>query len=646
MKANRFVLFILVFLFLGVIYVSASCPPPQGEVDNLCFDPAHMELFDYQNGDYSSITDWSLVSWNLIPNTRIPEVPAQDLRYFMLSDGQRKAMTAQQIVVHFDKIDDLAHDVKPEEAQKAIKEKYRVVVELSGKKPKNQIISLKNGILKTGFGVQDRATLSSGRYTGGAFEISEEGSLIFIPAKTQKSIDIPASDRLIVDVSKGAILFRGNSFSKGRFVFNEGRTFILGFETVQLNRVLITSGNPDGLKLYFDGQWHEEEHYISMDTKKGDLYVDFTNGDHLEFLKGNVFVPNLEEKDRLVLSPQYPTTLSVISQRHGKDKYSNIPLVPEMRMSGEVIVENGRNLFVVRGGRLLTGINKESQRSGSVPLALVFLEKSIKVLTDEVGNYVTLPGDYENPFYECLSCTIDLTQNSRLQRDAKVTFLRSAKGIRLTDQSTAFGEAGSLELIAAARGLEKLTPALRKSTTDIILLSPKDFEKRCGQDADGCAGVGRGTIYLPKDDFARFSPEWVIEVVSHELGHNVEPDVDAVWEEAARLPNSALPYGKDLGEKTVGKSPLQTKGIDYRNAATWKGGGDEARYGCTRAYGCNNKQEDFATHIECAYTGSSCWYNLLNPEVNDWHEIHRKKFTIQCGHGYIPKDTCKKMGIQ
>src|SRR3989344_5207050 len=80
--------------------------------------------FDYENGDYTLITDWNAVEWSKIPQHRIRDVPPEKIVYEKLGKAQRFGMTPEQIALNFEKIEDLYNDVHNIKAEKAISHAY------------------------------------------------------------------------------------------------------------------------------------------------------------------------------------------------------------------------------------------------------------------------------------------------------------------------------------------------------------------------------------------------------------------------------------------------------------------------------------------------------------------------------------------
>src|SRR3989344_2953948 len=119
---NKHTTYFLFFVFfIGITSFTAIAEEHDTAGDQSSFDPSK---FDYQNGDYSLITDWPSIDWTKIPDDRIKEVPPDKLVYEKLSFLQRHSMTQEQIMVNLEKIEDLSNDVSAFDAAKAIEKKY------------------------------------------------------------------------------------------------------------------------------------------------------------------------------------------------------------------------------------------------------------------------------------------------------------------------------------------------------------------------------------------------------------------------------------------------------------------------------------------------------------------------------------------
>ncbi|MDP3640610.1 MAG: hypothetical protein Q8R53_05440, partial [Nanoarchaeota archaeon] len=116
-------------------------------------------------------------------------------------------------------------------------------------------------------------------------------------------------------------------------------------------------------------------------------------------------------------------------------------------------------------------------------------------------------------------------------------------------------------------------------------------------------------------------------------------------------------YGQNLGEPTVG---------GY-NANTWSDGSRTARFGCFRAYGCNNFDEDVAEAVELFAEGRYEFIrNLLNPQsdyyqnslgevrgdiiltpevAEDWAARYRGKVELLYEYGFITEEDYQRVSF-
>ena len=110
------------------------------------------------------------------------------------------------------------------------------------------------------------------------------------------------------------------------------------------------------------------------------------------------------------------------------------------------------------------------------------------------------------------------------------------------------------------------------------------------------------------------------------------------WKAVAKI-DGKLPYGVGLGPKVVAGVNAE----EWAKLSTEKNSRGPGK-GCIRAYGCNNIEEDIATHIECAH--EACYIDLIHEESGEYewgsqeHKIHCSKFKILCDRGGISKEGC------
>ncbi len=659
-KSSKIFFVWLLFLLLAVS-VFADCPP--GQTDNLCFDPSNPALFDYINGDYSTITDvgWETFVQSNVPVTRISEIPAEKLKYDQLDVQQRKAMTAGQIAKNFAKIQDIAKDVDSNKAEEAIKQVFHQTVDLSKAVGKTRVFVREDGAFVTEFYGKDfvnenSVRLTSKEFRSGKLVVTNDGYINFIPSS--KEIRIPERCSFRIDLTRGSHTYQGLTIGGGFLSVDDKRVFVFPEKLLQIEGVVVEGGIPVGTDLFFDGYSHEDVSgsYVSFNKKEQKMAMNL-NYNSVNFLPGNPFL-NVEKGDKVKITAPESGGEVEIDRLFADYKGTTLPQIPEVRVKpfGRLTFENGPNTFIFQQGQFYHQLNEQFRQVGSSAFTIIedFEEKKgRRVIMDETGHYLVLAKAVFNPLYETPAGTIDLTQNAQLRHDASVVFKRNsdAKVIQLgatTDafgkmaydaQVNAFGKTGSdvdpQVLIGLSQALRDMPPALKGETKTIVVYPDvKKLEEFCGANAEACANV-RGTVFLHLNGFYN-------EIIYHEFAHNSFRDKDqqVKWDNLAMLPEGKLPYGKDLGPKVTGDK------AEYDNADTWSDGSDGPQYGCARAYGCNNQHEDFATHIECAVQGSNCWFHLLNPDSNPWHEIHRKKFAFQCGQKLIKASTCKEMGIQ
>jgi hypothetical protein len=109
-------------------------------------------------------------------------------------------------------------------------------------------------------------------------------------------------------------------------------------------------------------------------------------------------------------------------------------------------------------------------------------------------------------------------------------------------------------------------------------------------------------------------------------------------------------YGKELGESIVGDQNAV--------AVTWDDGSSMPRYGCIRAYGCNNYYEDVATFVEPVADGDfSSLQVLVNPDsdyytktypvdeqtAKEWATRYKQKLDLLYEFGFIKGEDYQKI---
>ncbi len=210
--------FTLLFLFL----VSTLAEEHEPFSDPYTFNPNDPASFDYVGGDYSTITDWSMVDWSQIPPSRIAEVPPNELDYSRLDISQRLEMNSMQVAANFEVIEDLSKDVNPATAEQAIQETYNVGVQLF-----SNSAQIRGNVLSTTFGKMDRVSLQSAEkssYSNGQLTVRDDGSILFNTGKARE-LHVPSTDSLNIRAGMEIdeeVSFQGHELH-GNFHFERGK---------------------------------------------------------------------------------------------------------------------------------------------------------------------------------------------------------------------------------------------------------------------------------------------------------------------------------------------------------------------------------------------------------------------------------------
>ena len=220
-------LFLLIFLFSASVF--ATCDT---ELDS-SFDSTKPECFDFEKGDYSTITNWEQIDQAQIPIGRIQEVPPEHLAYFQLSSEQKLEMTSDQISKNFNLIVNLASDVNPEKAKEAIKKLYGITITSL-----SQGANLKDGTLSATFGNLDNVPLSLVSETT-EVEIDDDGNILLKGETTppaEGSYTAVYNDFTIITTPDGNEL---NVY--GKISFNNGQTYLREDVGATINGITIAN---------------------------------------------------------------------------------------------------------------------------------------------------------------------------------------------------------------------------------------------------------------------------------------------------------------------------------------------------------------------------------------------------------------------
>ncbi len=343
------------------MFVVAGCPPDcPGKVAEPAFDPQTFNpddptAFDYVNGDYSTITDWSKVDWdqvvwNKIPVLQIPKVPAEKLQYSQLDFSQRLEMTVEQIKVNLENINNLAKDVEPERAKLAIKQQSGVMVEDFGAAARIEFGSLKTDKVNERFVFAGKEGITiKVDSTGRILVISDSGS----PKIREESIH--PQDKFTID--DGDFITRdGKRHRVGGLSFNGEQTYVEKGDTFSSWDYSIRA-NKNQVNIHLGASLSPTGNYVVITEDSVEIHS-LPNGEvEVEAEPGNellLMVPknyqlggyNPSSTDTMKMEVSNGDSLRIISRiDEGKT-----PLIAHHASQGETVIFTGRLAIKLKQG--------------------------------------------------------------------------------------------------------------------------------------------------------------------------------------------------------------------------------------------------------------------------------------------------------
>lgn len=605
--------------------------------------PAY-DYADYNNPDtYNEPAFYRNLDWSQVPPERIPDVLPERLDYSQLNADQRQQMTAEQVAANFDNIDNLMADVNREAAREAIEETYDLEeFHFLGFTSAGQGVQIRNDVLSATFGEADHVTLSDGGYRGGDLQVFDDGSIVFrpriFPGDEIGEITVPATDRVTV-YTEHTLLYNGHTVN-GWLSFNEGRLSVKRSATI--NQIIIVPPET-GVDIYFDGLEHEGN-YFSINREQGFIRAQsFSSATEYVFLPDNGIF-GMTEESILSLRPGHS---KVLIQRRSTEG-----LVPFVFVQGDgMFLDNGRNRYgaIAGGFTFIPGVTDEGT---SVPLTLFIRDRSSnpiigtpeeeeRIIFDAGNNYLVIPANLPPAATDCFACMIDLSQ-SLVLFDYYAAQMQAATNIQVLRAT-----GNPLVLRRIFNYIQDLPPPLLESIRNLHIVPDEDIERWCGENTDACVDE-TGRIFIGESA--------TVEIISHEAAHtftyqtegalrhdfgelvevygsieNADPEVLASFAEEQQefsrladtlenrwLSNAGDVYGQSLGEE-----------VAERVALTWEDGSEEPRYGCFRAYGCNNWLEDFATAHEPFAEGD---YGLVQELITPDSPFYTEQMNEEIGN--------------
>ena len=355
-KQMYLVVLLIICVIVSNLALAQSTPTELQSLSNV-FNEANPELFDYENGDYSTVT------WSKIPPNFISKIPKDKLKYDELKPEQRIKMTPDQISVNFDKINDLVKDVDADNARAAIKNKFNINV------IKLDIAKIREGILHANYGYKEHITLSNQYYQNGFIFIAEKGEIVFTPL--EEDITVPEQDAVTIDATGQIHKYKGYVVKEGMLSFKEGKTFVKPKgNPVTINDVLILPQAGNSIDIHFNSEIHFSGNYVTFykdgldigTTEKGiveikpqpgNLLFNMVKKEYKKDKEGKLiqdeFILVEDKRDKLFLIVTKGDNLKVVSRA----KEGKTPLIRHFYGGGETYIQTGRDMrFTLNEGKL------------------------------------------------------------------------------------------------------------------------------------------------------------------------------------------------------------------------------------------------------------------------------------------------------
>jgi len=440
------ILVLVLFLMLSS-FVLAEEHLPQS--DPLTFNPDDPASFDYVNGDYSTITDWSKVNWENIPPNRIPEIPAEQLDYLELNLVQHFEMSVDQIMLNLEEIEDLAIEVDEERAREAIKKKYGVSVVSLG-----ESASIENGVLKAEKGNFDFA----GKSKEWEIEVDSEGVINVLKPKEIDEKSITKRDHITIGVISIEELLTEVTTEK-TFRTKNGLTFVVEDLSFENGQAHIKKGSSAKIGDY----------EISESTHKIDIYFDTTEhqGNYVAVSENSLKIGSTEEGTVKVI-PQPGNKLFNMVKRD----YSTKPptLVPDWRDTMELTISGGDGLKVTSGkkrGRV--PIISHQDGDGETKIKTGRMSIGIKNSEWKVIPPKPFPEDETEPIDMRNSVAFELVSDADYIEEDIFRTSSSNRFILLQDGKEVMGNNMGLEVS------NKIEPNMMKTLDDLRVKYPLNF---------------------------------------------------------------------------------------------------------------------------------------------------------------------------
>ncbi len=332
---NRIIgIIVMVVLFSMAFFVQGEPAP---------FDPNNPTAFDYTNGDYSTIKDWSQVNWASVnynsPTLNFNNIPAayhgsiDVTRVITANRGSELTSEILQVQLGAKKLDGIdLTKFDPENIKSAIKQETGVlVVEF------HEGAQIKGNVFQATFGHKE--TIDLQEKNGWEITVAEDGRVLVNKPQEINEETISEDDSFTILSEKTFI----PSNQEGRKVKVAGVSFSHGSMYIREGKVGVVDGMDVTAKSNVDVYFTEEvftspEDYISTTNKKQTFVAD----------KGS-FSVKINPENRLFEEGDLGFTLnpnSMVTVEENGDK------PPIMSAIGDVTINNGKNVFTLESERM------------------------------------------------------------------------------------------------------------------------------------------------------------------------------------------------------------------------------------------------------------------------------------------------------
>lgn len=499
----------------------------------------------------------------------------------------------------------------------------------------------------------------------------------------------------------------GSVVQSGTLSYRNGQAFVASKEEAVINGVEIKNVFNEKSKeamdkeynVFFDGQKHEGNSYVSFDMEKHSLILaspGSKSGQPVRFQAGNPFV-EIEEGDHFVIKTLPNSETEIIS----RDSSGQIP---KITCKGKFMLdEDDRSIQSTVEGKVIEKVSagidpfkRDAKKTSTSPVELFALNqegKSVlktpegveqKYIISNFEEFAVVPADTEEASYEVYPTTTTL--ESRVS--TRITYnyptpenFETLTGKVLECTKPELCTPGAIRLLVDAH--EALTPEAKKSFGKIIIGDDEYFNS-LGKSPSvvAFASPWAGAITI-RDIALGEDAVYGIGTFMHETAHTLiyisfypseiiekDKEYEKTKAEYEKLVQEVL----DTPEQAKKSEELKTKlksleteldqmyssvklpiieewkkvhGEEYgeRVAISKEGlyvykdnAKAESIHGCVTPYGCSSTEEDIAEFVGVTKNSPEFWKPLLNPKSNTYDPRYMEKLNLLLKYGGISQE--------